>query len=82
MRGVSFAQCTMGLVDEALKGFGFVGAVALGREGLGLGGCGRSRHRTLGPSEVHDDEKPHECEQEQLREQKRRYHGANPSKTS
>jgi hypothetical protein len=82
MRGVSFTQGTRGLVGEALEGFGFVGSVALGREGLGLGGWGRSRHSAFGPGEVHEDEKPHECEQDQLGEKKMRYHGANPSKTS
>jgi hypothetical protein len=52
----------MGLFRQALKGFGLVGVVALGLEGLGLGRYGRSRHAWLRPGEVHDDEEPDECE--------------------
>jgi hypothetical protein len=36
MRGVSLTQDTMRLVRQALEGFGLVGAVAFGLEGLRL----------------------------------------------
>jgi hypothetical protein len=58
----------MRLVGQALEGFGLVGAVAFGRECLGISGCVRSRHRVLGPGEVQHDEEPDECEQDELRE--------------
>ena len=70
MRGVSLTQGTMGLVRQALEGFGLVGAVALGLEGLGLSWRGWSRHRALGPGEVQHDEEPHECEQDELSRKK------------
>jgi hypothetical protein len=59
----------MRLVREALEGLRRVGPVALGFEGLGLFRWRSwSRHRTLGPGEVHDDDKPEECEEDELRE--------------
>ena len=62
MRGVSLTQGAMGLFRQALKGFGLVGVVALGLEGLGRGRSGRSRHAWLRPGEVQDDEEPDEYE--------------------
>jgi hypothetical protein len=69
----------MGLVRQAFEGCGFVGAVAFGFEGLGLGRCDQSAHTRLGPDEVHDDNEPKECEEDQLREKKQRHHGIAPS---
>jgi hypothetical protein len=69
----------MRLVREALEGFGLVGAGSLGLEGLRQGRCGRSGHWVLGPGEVHDDDEPDECEQDELRENMMRYHGVAPS---
>src|SRR6266480_3895043 len=68
----------MGLVGEALERCGLVGARALGCEGLGHSWYGRSRHRALGPGKVHDDKKPEECEQDELRENMMRHHGVVP----
>src|SRR5262249_6734086 len=79
MRGLSLTQGTRGLVRQPLKGFGLVGAVALGLARLGLGWSGRNRHRALGPGEMQDDEKPNECEQDELREKKMRLHDVTPS---
>jgi hypothetical protein len=79
MRGISLTQGTMGLVRQPLKRFGLGGAVALGLERLGLGWRGRNRHHALGPGEVQNDEKPEECEQDELREKKMRLHGVTPS---
>jgi len=79
MRGLSLTQGTMGLLRQPLKRFRLGGAVALGLERLGLGWRGRHRHRALGPGEVQDDEKPDECEQDELREKKMRLHGVTPS---
>jgi hypothetical protein len=59
----------MRLVGQALEGLRRGGAVALGCEGLGLlRWHGWSRHRALGPGEVHDDDEPEECEEDELRE--------------
>ena len=63
---------------EALERCGLVGARALGCEGLGHSWYGRSRHRALGPGKVHDDKKPEECEQDELRENMMRHHGVVP----
>ena len=68
IRRVSFIQGTMRLLGQALERLGFVGAGSLGLEGLRLSWYGRSRHRALGPGKVHDDQKPEECEQDELRE--------------
>ena len=67
-RGVLFTQSAMRLVGQALEGFGVVRARAFGCEGLGISGCVRGRHHALGPGEVHDDDEPEECEQDELRE--------------
>jgi len=58
----------MRLVGQALERLGFVGAGSLGVERRGRRWHGRSRHRALGPGKVHDDKKPEECEQDELRE--------------
>ena len=68
IRRVSFTQGTMRLVGQALERLGFVGAGSLGLEGLGLSWDGWRCHRALGPGKVHDDKKPEECEQDELRE--------------
>src|SRR5262245_10098058 len=78
MHGLSCTQGTMGLGRQPLKRFGLGGAVALGRERLGLGWRGRNRHRALKPGEAQNDEKPDECEQDELREKKMRLHGVTP----
>jgi hypothetical protein len=55
------------LVGESLKGLRLVGTLALEFEGLEfLRWRGWSRHRALGPSEVHDDNEPEECKQDEL----------------
>jgi hypothetical protein len=73
----------MRLVRQALAGFGLVGVVALRFEGLGLlSWRGWSRHRTLGPGEVQEDEEPDKCEQDELRENLMRAHGVAPSNMS
>jgi hypothetical protein len=73
----------MRLVGEALEGFGLVGAVAFGLEGLGLLSWGGwRRHWALGPGEVQDDEEPDECEQDELRENMMRHHRVTPSNMS
>lgn len=56
----------MRLLREALEGFGLVRAGALGRDGFGLGGGGRSRQARPGPSEVQHDEEPHDCQEREL----------------
>jgi hypothetical protein len=57
----------MRLVCQALEGLRRVGAVALRCEGLGLlRWQGWSRHQVLGPGEVHDDDEPEECEEDEL----------------
>jgi hypothetical protein len=58
----------MRLVGQALERLGFVRAGSLGLDRLRLRWHGRSRHRALGPGKVHDDKKPKECEQDELRE--------------
>ena len=78
MRGLALTQGTMGLVRQSRKRFGLVGAGVLGLERLGLGWRGRHRHRALGPGAVHDDEKPEECAQDELREKKMGLHGVTP----
>src|SRR5262245_44030629 len=75
---LSFTQGTRGLVCQPLKRCGLGGAVALGLERLGLGWRGRNRHRVLGPGEAQNDEKPDECDQDELREKKMRLHGVTP----
>jgi hypothetical protein len=60
----------MRLVGQARERLGFVGAGSLGWEGLGRSWHGRSRHHALGPGKVHEDKKPEECEQDELRENK------------
>ena len=69
--GVAFTQGAMGLVRQALEGFGLVGAVACGLKGLRLRWCGQSWQRALGPGEVQDDKEPNECKKDQLIEKKR-----------
>ena len=63
---IAFTQGAMGLCGQALERFGFVRAGALGREGFGLGGGGRSRHAWLGPGEVQQDEEPHDGQESEL----------------
>jgi len=63
MRSVAFTQGAMRLFRQTFEGFGLVGAWALGREGFRRGRYNQSPHRGLGPGEVHDDEEPHEGQQ-------------------
>jgi hypothetical protein len=58
----------MRFLCQALEGFGLARAGPLGCEGLGQSWHGRSRYRALRPGEVHDDKKPEECKQDELRE--------------
>jgi len=58
-------------VGQTLEGCGLLRTWRRGCEGLGLlRGRGWSRHRTRGPGEVHEDDEPEECEDDQLREKK------------
>ena len=82
MRGVSLTQGTMRFVCQALEGFGLVGAVAFGLEGLRLSWCGWSRPQALGPDEVQDDKEPNECKQGELIDTMMRHHGVAPSNMS
>jgi hypothetical protein len=69
---VAGTQGTMRLVRQALARLRRVGAVALGCEGLGLlRWRGWSRHRALGPGEVHEDDEPEEGAEDALREHRR-----------
>jgi len=77
-RGVLVTQGAIRLVGEALERFGLVGARALGCERLGQSWYGRGRHWALGPGKVQDDQKPEECEQDELRENMMRHHGVIP----
>jgi hypothetical protein len=61
---MALTEGTLGLVRQALKGFGLVGAVTFGWQGLERGRGGWSRHPSLGPGEVHNDEEPNECGQD------------------
>jgi hypothetical protein len=61
MESLSLTQGTRRLVRQALERFGLVGALVRRREGLGLSGCLRGRHRALGSSEGHEDKKPEKC---------------------
>jgi hypothetical protein len=79
IRGVSFTEGTMRFLSQTREGFWLVRAEAPGLEGHRFGRRGRSRHRALGPGEVQNDEKPDECEQDELREKKMRLHGVTPS---
>ena len=81
MRGIALTQSTMGLVRQALKRFGLIGAGALGLERLGQGCRGRNRHRPLGLGEVQYNEEPNECKQGELIDTMMRHHGVAPSKT-
>jgi len=68
-RGISFTQGTLSLVRQPLEGFGLMRTWLLEFEGLGLlRWRGWSRHRALRPDEVHDDDEPEECEEDELRE--------------
>jgi hypothetical protein len=58
----------MRLVRQAREGFGLVGAVACGHEGLRLSWRGRSQYWVLGPGEVQDDKEPKEYKQDELRD--------------
>jgi hypothetical protein len=58
----------MRLVRQALEGVGLVGAVPLACDRLGQDGRGRSCHRALGPGEVHEDDEPEECAQDERRD--------------
>jgi len=69
----------MRLVGQPLEGFRLMRTVALGFERLGLSRCGRNAHAWRGPGEVQHHEEPDECEDDQLREKKRRHHGIAPS---
>src|SRR5215471_18353219 len=80
-RGRSLTPDTMGLVRQPLKRCGLGGAVARGLERLGLDWRDWNRHRALRPGEVQNDEKPDECEQDELREKKRRLHGITPARS-
>jgi hypothetical protein len=52
----------------------------LGLEGLGLlRWRGWRRHRALGPDELHEDDEPEECEEDELRHNRMRHHGVAPS---
>src|SRR5215470_17458994 len=79
MHGVSLTQGTMRLVGQPLEGFRLMRTVALGFERLGFSRCGRSAHAWRGPGEVQHNQEPDECEDDQLREKKRRHHGIAPS---
>ena len=70
--GLLLTQHTVRLVRQALEGLRRGGAVALGFEGLGLlRWRGWSRHWAPGPDEVHEDDEPEECEEDELRENMR-----------
>ena len=70
----------MGFLGQALEGFGFVGALALGLEGFGQNWRGRSVHGWRGPREMQHDEEPDDRQQSELVIEKRRDHGIAPSK--
>jgi len=68
-RGIALTQGTLRLVRQPLEGFGLMRTWLLGFEGLGLlRWRGWSRHRAFGPDEVHDDDEPEECEEDERRE--------------
>ena len=82
-RGISLTEGALRLVGESRKGLRLVGTLALGFEGLELlRWRGWSRHRALGPSEVHDDDEPEEYKQDELIDKMMRPHGVAPSKMS
>jgi hypothetical protein len=66
MRSLSLTQSAMRLLGEALEGFGLVGAMAFGLDGLRISGCVWSRHRALGLGEVQEDKEPDEYKQDEL----------------
>jgi hypothetical protein len=78
-RGGVLTGVAVRLCNEARKGGGL--PVALGPWGWGGQGCRARGGGVARPHPLSHDAQPYECDQRELLEEKRRYHGKTPSYT-